>query len=79
MKKVTLSEFEEAEKGAKRCILIVQCTRVRACKWEGLESQYGTERINSIESKCVCPRCGNDEFYTKYEPIHNFKFKYVKE
>lgn len=77
MKKVTENEFTEAVAKAVLCIEIVQCTKTRKCKWEGLESQYLERRVSSIEGKMVCPRCANDEFYVRYEPIDAFKRKFL--
>lgn len=78
MKKITMKEFEAVKEDTTRCILIVQCTRTRACAWEGLENHYDEKRVNEYERVNVCPRCGNDQFYMKYEPVYSFESKYVE-
>jgi len=56
-----------------------QCGKVRKCKWIGLHEERSEIKskmhkdINATDM--VCPKCGNDEFYTlnekEYQKIKN--------
>ena len=59
------------------CVQELECTHTRKCGWRGLETQMGVKRIDSVESVMVCPRCGNNEVYIAYIPIHKAISKYA--
>ena len=58
-----------------------QCSHIRKCKWigkyEDLDSVRNTEHSDVYMTDCVCPRCGNEEFYVlseeEYQKINNKK------
>jgi len=74
--KVTKEEFEEVRR--EKCIEVWQCTKTRKCGWEGLHSQLAEKVVSEIESKYVCPHCGNEEFYTEFISEQKATNKFVQ-
>jgi hypothetical protein len=50
--------------------IAIKCTRVRACRWEGMESDMHSvphKKMKGAQQK-VCPKCGCDTYYKREMP-----------
>lgn len=75
MTKIAQNELDDVEKV--ECVEIRVCTRTRACKWKGIYPQLALKRIDEVEQEHICPKCGNNEFYIEYMPLHKYQDNYV--
>lgn len=40
-----------------------ECTN-KKCKWQGRDEEKSTKRVDENWIDIICPKCGNNEFYT---------------